>query len=350
MRRELLTGLSGIVRARAPLRLGLAGGGTDVSPYSDMFGGQVLNVTIDKYAYATLTPSPAGTVSMVAADGGARWSGAATEVLDRVPGLDLHVGVYNRIVRDFTKVPLSISITSHSEAPPGSGLGSSSAMVVAILQAFCEYLSLPLGEYEVAKLAYEIERVDLGMAGGKQDQYAATFGGMNFMEFYKDRVIVNPLRMKHHIKAELEASLVLFYTGVSRESAKIIDEQTAHIEHKDPKPLDAMHRVKAEAAAMKEAVLMGDWEGFAQSMRTGWEEKKKLAKSISNAAIDQIYEAAIDAGALSGKVSGAGGGGFMMFFTDLSSRPAVMRRLQEFDGQVFTCNFTEGGAQGWRKN
>lgn len=342
--------MAGVVRARAPLRLGLAGGGTDVSPYSDTFGGQVLNVTIDKYAYATLTPSSPGSVSMLAADSDVSWSGAATEILERIPGLDLHVGVYNRIVRDFTKKPLSVSITTHSEAPPGSGLGSSSAMVVAILQAFCEYLSLPLGEYEVAKLAYEIERVDLGMAGGKQDQYAATFGGMNFMEFYKDRVIVNPLRMKHRIKAELEASLVLFYTGVSRESAKIIEEQTVHIERQHEIPLEAMHRVKAEASAMKEAVLMGDWDGFARSMRTGWEEKKKLAKSISNAAIDEVYEAAIGAGALSGKVSGAGGGGFMMFFTELSSRPAVMRRLQTFPGQVFTCNFTEGGAQCWRKN
>lgn len=340
-----------LIRARAPLRLGLAGGGTDVSPYSEQFGGHVLNVTIDKYAYATLAPAPAGTVELVAADTGTQWSGEATAVLNRVAGLDLHVGVYNRIVRDFTAgEPLSVSITTHSEAPPGSGLGSSSTMVVAILQAFCEYLALPLGEYEIAKLAYEIERVDLGMAGGKQDQYAAAFGGMNFMEFHSDRVIVNPLRMKHHIKAELESSLVLFYTGVSRESAKIIEEQTAHMTQGDKKPLEAMHRVKAEATEMKEAVLKGDWDAFARSMRTGWEEKKKLAHSISNASIDEIYNATIGAGALAGKVSGAGGGGFMMFFVELAKRPAVMRRLGEFNGQVFTCNFTEGGAHSWRKN
>lgn len=340
-----------LLRARAPLRLGLGGGGTDVSPYSDRFGGQVLNVTIDKYAYATLAPAPEGTVELIAADSGVSWQGEAAPVLTRVQGLDLHVGVYNRVVRDFCDgQPMSISITTHSEAPPGSGLGSSSTMVVAILQVFCEYLSLPLGEYEIAKLAYEIERGDLGMAGGKQDQYAATFGGMNFMEFYADRVIVNPLRMKHHIKAELESSLVLYYTGVSRESAKIIAEQTAHIEQRDEKPLEAMHRVKAEARAMKEAVLRGDWDAFASSMRTGWEEKKKLASSISNSAIDEVYDAAIAAGALAGKVSGAGGGGFMMFFVELSKRPAVMKRLSEFNGQVFTCNFTEGGAHSWRKS
>lgn len=340
-----------LVRARAPLRLGLAGGGTDVSPYSEQFGGHVLNVTIDKYAYATLAPALAGTVELVASDTGASWVGLAASALEHHPGLSLHVGVYNRVVRDFRGgEPLSISITTHSEAPPGSGLGSSSAMVVTILQAFCEYLALPLGEYDIARLAYEIERIDLAMAGGKQDQYAAAFGGMNFMEFHRDQVIVNPLRIKQHIKAELESSLVLFYTGVSRESAKIIAEQTAHMAHGDKKPLEAMHKVKAEASEMKEAVLKGDWEAFAHSMRKGWEEKKKLAHSISNSSIDEIYSAAISAGALAGKVSGAGGGGFMMFFVELAKRPAVMRRLGDFNGQVFTCNITEYGAHSWRKN
>jgi len=339
-----------LVRARAPLRLGLAGGGTDVSPYSDEFGGLVLNVTIDKYAYATIAERGDGCVELVAADSKRVWTGPSVPVLDRVNGLDLHVGVYNRIVRDFNGgVPLAISITTHSEAPPGSGLGSSSTMVVALVHAFCEFLSLPLGEYEIAHLAYEIERVDLDMAGGKQDQYAAAFGGLNFMEFYGDRVIVNPLRIKPNIKAELESSLVLFYTGVSRESAKIIAQQTAHVKSGQKKSLDALHAVKDEAVRMKEAILKGDFDGFAASMRTGWESKKRMADSITNASIDQVYDAAIAAGALAGKVSGAGGGGFMMFFVDLASRPEVMRTLSAFNGQVFTCNFTESGAQSWRK-
>ncbi|MBO9646126.1 MAG: dehydrogenase [Pseudacidovorax sp.] len=340
-----------VARARAPLRLGLGGGGTDVSPYCDQYGGEVLNVTIDKYAYATVCAAEHGTVRLTAADSGRVWQGAAEPVLQRQQGLDLHVGVYNRVVRDFMGgQPLAVDVITHSEAPPGSGLGSSSTMVVALLQAFCEYLSLPLGEYDIASLAHDIERVDLGMAGGKQDQYAATFGGMNFMEFYADRVIVNPLRMKAELKAELESSVVLFYTGVSRESAAIIAEQTDHIRRRDSAPLEAMHRVKAEARAMKEAVLTGNLEAFAQSMRTGWEEKKKLARSISNAAIDEVYDAAMAAGALAGKVSGAGGGGFMMFVAELSRRPEVMRCLQRFNGQVFTCNFTERGAHSWRKN
>ncbi|NOU24894.1 MAG: dehydrogenase [Methylotenera sp.] len=337
------------IRARAPLRLGLAGGGTDVSPYSDDFGGLVLNVTIDKYAYATIVRRSDDHIEFIAADNNNRWFGKMSNQLERVSGLDLHVGVYNRIVKDFNNnKPLSISVITHSEAPPGSGLGSSSTMVVALVQAFCELLSLPLGEYEIAQLAYHIERNDLGLTGGKQDQYAATFGGLNFMEFYKDRVIVNPLRIKAHIKAELESSLVLFYTGVTRESAKIIDEQTKNVKTGHQKYIDALHGVKAEAQSMKEAILKADFEGFAKSMQLGWASKKNMAESITNPLIDEIYNAAIAAGAKSGKVSGAGGGGFMMFFVDPAQRPYVMRALSKFEGQVSTCNFTDTGTQSWR--
>jgi D-glycero-alpha-D-manno-heptose-7-phosphate kinase len=345
-----LSSRRGIVRARAPLRLGLAGGGTDVSPYSERFGGQVLNVTIDKYAYATIVERADGQVELIAADNQVVWQGPASPALERRAGLDLHVGVYNRIVRDFNQGrPLAISLVTHSEAPPGSGLGSSSTMVVALLQAFCEYLMLPLGEYEIARLAYEIERLDLGMSGGKQDQYAAAFGGLNFMEFFADRVIVNPLRIKPEVRAELESSLVLYYTGISRESAAIIDVQTAGVAASNPQSLDAMHRLKEEASAMKEAILLGDLSAMAASMLKGWAAKKRAAAAISNPQIDRIYDAALAAGALAGKLSGAGGGGFMMLLADPARRPDVMRQLVSFGGQVMTCNFTEAGAYAWTK-
>lgn len=339
----------GIVRARAPLRLGLAGGGTDVSPYSDDFGGLVLNATIDKYAYATIEPRNDKLVQLVAADNAVGWSGASSPELGLVKGLELHVGVYNRIVREYNRgIPLAVTVTTHSEAPPGSGLGSSSTMVVALLHAFVEYLQIPLGEYDIAQLAYDIERVDLAFAGGKQDQYAAAFGGFNFMEFYGDRVIVNPLRIRQSVRAELESSLVLFYTGVSRESAKIIEQQASSVKQGNNTSLDALHRVKQEATRMKEAILKGDFVGFAESMRLSWASKKKMAASISNSSIDAVYDAAIEAGALAGKVSGAGGGGFMMFVVDPTKRPAVIRALERFNGQVLTCNFTEQGAYSWR--
>ncbi|AKR43379.1 dehydrogenase [Methylophilus sp. TWE2] len=338
------------IRARAPLRLGLAGGGTDVSPYSDEFGGHILNVTIDKYAYATIQTRSDGKVSFIAADNGKEWVGNMSSEIQRVPGLDLHAGVYNRVIKEFNNfVPIPVTIITHSEAPPGSGLGSSSTMVVAIVQAFCELLSLPLGDYEIAQLAYKIEREDLKFAGGKQDQYAATFGGFNFMEFYKDKVIVNPLRIKPHIKAELESSLVLFYTGVSRESAKIIDEQANNIKTGQKQSLDALHAVKAEAQLMKEAILKADFSAFVSSMQQGWASKKQMAKSISNPLIDEIYDAAIKAGASCGKVSGAGGGGFIMFFVEPTLRPNLMKVLSKFEGQVSTCSFTDFGSHAWRK-
>lgn len=340
--------LKGKVRARAPLRLGFAGGGTDVSPYSDEFGGYVLNATIDKYAYATISARSDG-VEFVAADIGAEWKGAAGSPLGLQKGLELHVGVYNRIVRDYLfGQPIPVKVVTHSEAPPGSGLGSSSTMVVALIQAYVEYLALPLGEYDIARLAFEIERNDLGFAGGKQDQYAAAFGGFNFMEFYADRVIVNPLRVKSNNLAELESSLILFYTGVSRESANIIKEQTRHVVDRNGAAMDALHQVKAEALRMKEAILQADWNNLADSMRGSWEAKKRMATSISNSMIDQIYNAAVASGALAGKVSGAGGGGFMMFLADPARRPEVIRTLSEFNGQVMTAVFVEHGAHSWR--
>jgi D-glycero-alpha-D-manno-heptose-7-phosphate kinase len=338
-----------IARARAPLRLGLAGGGTDVAPYSDRYGGLALNVTIDKFAYASIASRDDAKIELVAADTEVRWMGEISPQLPPLKGLGLHVGVYNRIVKQFNGGhPLALTITTHSEAPPGSGLGSSSTVVVALVRAFCELLSLPLGEYDVAQLAYDIERVDLDLAGGKQDQYAATFGGLNFMEFYGDKVIVNPLRIKQETKAELEASLVLFYTGVSRESANIIKEQSNNVTENMTDALAALHEVKSEATRMKEAILRADFTGFADSMRDSWESKKRMAKNISNSSIDELWRVATYAGAKAGKVSGAGGGGFMMFFVDPVNRSAVMRALSGRNGQVMSCTFTDIGAQSWR--
>jgi D-glycero-alpha-D-manno-heptose-7-phosphate kinase len=221
-------------------------------------------------------------------------------------------------------------------------------MVVALVQAFCEYLALPLGDYDIAHLAYEIERIDLGLTGGKQDQYAAAFGGLNFMEFYRDRVIVNPLRIKQNHRAELESSLLLFYTGVSRESANIINEQVQNVTHGNRNSLQAMHDLKAEALHMKEALLRGDLDAVATAMRASWEAKKKMANKISNQKINEIYEAAMKEGARAGKVSGAGGGGYMMFIVDPIKRSRVIRCLREFSGCVSTCNFVEQGADSWR--
>lgn len=303
------------IRARAPLRLGLAGGGTDLSPYCDQHGGAILNATIDQYAYATLTPLSGDKVRFIAKDTGVELELPAHPVrLTLEDPLILHRAVYLRICRDYLGgQSYPCELITYCEAPPGSGLGSSSTLVVAMLKAFMEALQLPFGDYDLAQLAYLIEREDAGLQGGRQDQYAATFGGFNFMEFYGDnRVIVNPLRIKNWVLSELESSLVLFFTGQSRASADIIAEQTRNISASPsdhPKPIEAMHQLRSDAYAMKEAILRGELKTFADILNRSWTAKKSTAANISNSRIDMLIEKATAAGAIAGKVSGAGGGG-----------------------------------------
>jgi len=339
-----------IIRARAPLRLGLGGGGTDVSPFCNIYGGYILNATIDMYAFAMIETNSDDKIRFMAMDREEYFECNLTDALETDGFLSLHKGVYSRVIRDFNDgKPIPLTIKTYSDAPSGSGLGSSSTVVVAMLQAFVELLNLPLGEYELAHLAFEIERIDLGWNGGKQDQYAAAFGGFNFMEFYADnRVIVNPLRIKSWILSELEASLVLFYTGVSRDSATIIDEQEKNVRESNQQSIDAMQQLKEDALHMKECLLKGQLMEFSRYMGKSWQAKKEMAHNISNSKIDKIYDAAQQAGAYSGKVSGAGGGGFMMFLIDPARRMEFIRAMKQMDGEVIDCHFTKMGVQSWR--
>lgn len=342
------------IRARAPLRLGFAGGGTDLSPYCDEYGGAILNATIDQYAYATLKPLPGKKVRFVAKDTGAEIELLAepSEILLEGP-LTLHKAVYRRICIDYHGgKPYPCELITYCEAPPGSGLGSSSTLVVAMLKAFMEGLQLPFGDYDLAHLAFTIERIDARLQGGRQDQYAATFGGFNFMEFSAhDRVIVNPLRIKNWVLSELESSLVLFFTGQSRSSADIIAEQTRNISAsltERSKPIEAMHQLRSDAFAMKEAVLRGDLKVFADILNRSWVAKKSTAVNISNSTIDALMDKAMAAGAIAGKISGAGGGGFITFIVDPIHRLNLIRILGQEEGQVMPCSFTKRGTEGWR--
>jgi len=339
-----------IVRARAPLRLGLAGGGTDVSPYCDIHGGFVLNATIDRYAYAVIKTLDEPIIKFVATDQQSEKIKQIDEPLILNGKLDLHKAVYNEMIQTYNNgQPIALELSTFCDAPAGSGLGSSSTLVVVMIRAFIELLNLPLDDYTIAHLAYKIERVNCGLQGGRQDQYSATFGGFNFMEFYaEERAIINPLRIKNWVVCELEASLLLFYTGVSRESAKIIADQSKNVNSGPSMALEAMHGIKEEALVMKECLLKGDFTGLVESMRQGWENKKRSSNSVSNSHIEEIYEAAISTGALAGKVSGAGGGGFMLFFVPTDKRMDVVRVLRNFDGQVSNCHFTKHGSQAWR--
>lgn len=337
------------IRARAPLRLGLAGGGTDVSPFSDDHGGYVLNATIDLYAQAIIEPRNDGRIILLAED---REESAEFRNDDGMPDdepLRLHKGIYRRVIRQFNGGrPLSLKLTTYADAPAGSGLGTSSTMVVCMLQAYSEWLQLGLGEYEIAHLAFEIERLELNLAGGKQDQYAAAFGGFNFIEFgAQDKVLVNPLRVKDWLIGELEASTVLYYTGQSRESAHIIQEQINNARSGEANSVEAMMVLKQEALAMKEAILRCDLPHYAQILGRSWTAKKKMAQGITNPQIDAVYDTAMAAGALAGKISGAGGGGFMMFFVPPERRMKVLRALAKCPGQVMNFHFTLEGARSW---
>ena len=338
-----------LIRSKAPLRLGLAGGGSDVSPYCDLYGGAVLNASINLSSFCTIEPCDDGSVTFAAKDRGEVFNAPCVESFAYDGLLDLHKGVYNRVVRDFNNgEPLSLKITTWSDAPAGSGLGSSSTMVVAILTAFSELLHLPLGEYDLAHLAFEIERQDIGLRGGAQDQYAATFGGVNFMEFHEqNRVIVNPLRVKKWILSELEASTVLYYTGVSRSSDKIIAQQIESYKSGESKSVEAVHQMKQDAVSMKEALLRGNIRHFGEILGRSWEAKRKLADQISNPEIEEIMSVARKAGAWAGKVSGAGGGGYIVFIVDPTNRVQLINALDELDGNVVSFRFEPHGAAAW---
>ena len=337
-----------IYRSKAPLRLGLAGGGTDVSPYSDEFGGAILNATISLFAAASIELIEENGIIIQALD---RKEEQRFEWMNQLPidgTLDLVKGVYNRIQKDYGLPLTNFRLSTFVDAPAGSGLGTSSTLVVAIIGAFVEMLKLPLGDYDIAHYAYDIERNDLGLAGGKQDQYAATFGGVNFMEFYDgDKVIVNPLRIRQEYLNELENNLVLYYTSSSRESATIIKEQQKNVTEKDAKSIEAMHHLKEQSRMMKEALLKGRLHEIGEILDYGFEQKRKMAHNISNSLIEEMYSAAKKAGATGGKISGAGGGGFMTFYCPDNTRYKVIDTLNTFGGVIRPYKFTLHGLTTW---
>jgi D-glycero-alpha-D-manno-heptose-7-phosphate kinase len=337
-----------IFRSRAPLRIGLAGGGTDVSPYCDIYGGAILNATISLYAKASIELLNEKKIILTTLDRNEEEIFDWQKSLPINGQLDLLKGVYNRIQQDFGFPEKGFRLSTFVDAPAGSGLGTSSTLVVAIIGAFVEMLKLPLGEYDIANYAYSIERKDLQLAGGRQDQYAATFGGVNFMEFYEnDKVIVNPLRVRQQYLNELENNLVLCYTGTSRESAKIIIEQQKNVEQKNEKSIEAMHQLKEQSRMMKEALLKGRLREMGEILDFGFLQKRNMAHNISNDLIEEIYDAAKLAGAAGGKISGAGGGGFMMFYCPANACYKVRKTLEKFGGRVQPYLFTPQGLDSW---
>src|SRR5258705_2215815 len=322
-----------IYRSKAPLRIGLAGGGTDVSPYSDQYGGAILNATVSLFAYANIEPLQEKRIIVEALDRNEQEVFDWDKSLPINGHLDLLKGVYNRIQKDYGIPQKGFRLATFVDAPAGSGLGTSSTLVVAIIGAFVEMLKLPLGDYDIAHYAYQIEREDLKLSGGKQDQYAAMFGGVNYMEFYEDdKVIVNPLRIRSQYLHELENNLVLYFTATSRESAAIINEQVKNVNEKNEKSIEAMHQLKEQARMMKEALLKGKLNEFGEILDFGFQQKRKMAHNISNTSLEEIYEAAKRSGATGGKISAAGGRGFMIFYYPFNTRYKVIETLESSGG------------------
>lgn len=335
-----------IIRSRAPLRLSFCGGGTDVPPYPQERGGVVLSATINKHAFASLIPQPGHDMKVTSLD----YDTVAKYHLEDSLVYDGELDLVKAAVHRMNPERQGLDLFIHTDAPPGSGLGSSSTMAVALVGAFQRWRRLPSTAYEVAELAHQIERIDLGIKGGMQDQYAATFGGFNFIEFRGDDVIVNPLRIEPSLFDELEYRLLLCYTGKTRLSAHILDRQIdAYVKKKD-EVVQALDAMKDLAIEMKNALLLGRLDAFGELLHVAWGHKKKLDAHISNGQIDELYDVARKKGAIGGKILGAGGGGYLLLYCQFDRKHVVAEALERVGGQVVDFGFDLRGLQTWEVN
>jgi len=333
-----------LIRAKAPLRIGFAGGGTDVPPFPEREGGCVLSATISRYSYGTLRPKEDDQIIIRSVDFGLSLNYNRRELI-----YDGKLDLVKAAIRKLAgKSGRGFELFLRSDAPPGSGLGSSSSLMVTLVGMLKEFQSLALTDYEIAELAYVIERKDVGIEGGMQDQYAATFGGCNFIEFFGDKVIVNPLRLSQDIVNELEHNLLLCFTGRTHISGHIIQDQTARYKRGDMANLEGLRRQKALASEMKNLLLRHKLHEFGEMLHEAWEFKKKMSPQISNPEIDELYRAARKAGAIGGKLSGAGGGGFMMFYCAFEKKHEVAETLKKMGCAISDFNFDFHGLQTWR--
>ncbi|MDR3282522.1 MAG: kinase [Candidatus Methanoplasma sp.] len=328
------------VRARAPLRIGIAGGGTDVDPYASQKGGCVFNTTINKYAFCTI--KPAETVRIVSNYFGT-YEKPVGSVLEFNGKNDLEVVVANHFGS-----PVGFEMNIHSDVPAGSGLGGSSTMMVAMIAAMSKWVDRDMSPKDIARLAYTLEREELGLSGGRQDQYAAAYGGFNIMEFGAgDDARVRPVKMDPDVVNELQYRSILCYTGTSRKSAKIIDNQVARFKKgENEKALDESKRLALE---ISDAMGRGDIDFAGRLLDESWKFKKQFSTSVSNAKIDHLYSVAKRSGAIGGKVSGAGGGGFMYYLCEYDKKHAVAEALKKAKAKIVDFTFEPKGATAWRE-
>jgi len=329
------------VRARAPLRIGIAGGGTDVDPYASQKGGCVLNTTINKHAYCTITPRRGRTLHVRSS-----YYGLYEAPLDGGPlKLDGNMDLIKAVANHF-EIKDGFDILIESDAPAGSGLGGSSTMMVAMISAVSNWLRVGMDHDEIAKLAYRLEREDIGLKGGKQDQYAAAYGGFNLMDIDAKGVRVHKVDIDDDVADELQYRSVLCYTGTSRESAEIISSQIESFNRKEnEKALDESKRLAKEIGA---ALVKGDIEKAGELLHESWGYKKQFSEKVSNESINKLYDIAMKNGAIGGKVSGAGGGGFMYYICEYDKKAAVAQELQRHGAIVTDFMFDPKGVTSWR--
>lgn len=331
-----------IIRSKSPFRISFGGGGTDVPPYCWEHGGAVISTTIDKYTYVTIAPNKNRAISIHSLDYRFKKSFEIGEELEYDGKLD----IVKAIINEFS-VDKGCNLLIHSDMPPGSGMGVSSSVTVALIGAFTEFLGIYMDEYEIAELAYHIEREELGMEGGYQDQYASAFGGLNYIEF-KDSVIVNPLRLRAEILNECQYRLLLCYTGDTRLSSEIQVDLVKRYKERRRDSIEGMRNLKRIADEMKYSLLKGDFKGFGELLHQGWMEKKRLSNKITNPEIDKLYEIARENGAIGGKILGAGGGGHLLLFCEYDKRFKVADKIKEYGVKIIDFGFETKGLQIWR--
>jgi D-glycero-alpha-D-manno-heptose-7-phosphate kinase len=311
------------VTARAPLRISFAGGGTDVPPYPATHGGAVLSATIARFARAEVHARSDRDYHVESLDLMARAAFARDELV-----FDGHLDLVKAVLRDLAP-RRGLDLTLATDAPPGSGLGSSSALVVAMLAAVGVACGARFTPLELARRAYQVERVDLKIEGGMQDQYAAAQGGLNLMEFHgEDDVTISPLRVAPEVVEQLEHSLLLAWSGRSRTDDGILRRQVDGVLGGSATSLDSLAAMKALATGMRDALLRGDLAAFADGLHAGWELKRRLATGIATPRLDELYAVGRGAGASGGKVLGAGGGGYLLFSTPPERRARVADALE----------------------
>lgn len=331
-------------RSLAPLRVSFAGGGTDVSPYPECRGGAVLSATIDMYAHATAAARQDGLIRLVSLDLGQERSFAGPSLPSLTCPLRLLVGA----AKAAGVPPGGVTLTVRTDAAPGSGLGSSSSVMVAALGALLGLAGRSLDPLQLAELAYWVERRQCGIPGGRQDQYAAVYGGLNFIEFSGSPARVTRLEVARQTLLRLQHNLVLCFTGRARTDRGIISRQQRRYQAGEPEVLAALDALRQQAVDMRGCLLRGDTDGFAQLLDAGWHHKKRLARGVSDPHIDRLYAAARERGAQGGKLLGAGGGGFLLLYAEEEAQASLREAVEALGGEVRRLRLVDRGLEVWR--